>query len=293
MRTSRRRLLLGVLAATIVMFAGSACSTSATSAALVGSAAIAEQTIFDQTAQRSDQFEQAGQTLTVEQLALLNRLETTDAIRSALLAQLAADRGIEVTDAQVNAALRAGSTTSPPPAQVQAYRDQLRLEGLLNALGDQELTYRDVVATVDGVQVASRDLALAVRDALRAQPIDAPIPPLGANTRTLSEQQFDLSGQNAALNGVFNAQRGDVLINAAQDDGTYYVVRVIDVHPATEQGRMTASAILKVQDVATQRDLAAVALLQSYAEDIGVTVNPRIGVWDPVTMRVVASNRAV
>ena len=40
-------------------------------------------------------------------------------------------------------------------------------------------------------------------------------------------------------------------------------------------------------------DLAAIGqrLLQPLAEEVGVRVNPRFGVWDPVSMRVVAANQ--
>ena len=105
MRTSRQRLLLRTLAAAAVLLTGTACATSATSAAIVGDVSIAEQTVFDRTSQVSSQVDVAGQTLTVEQLAYLNRALTTDAVRSALLAEAAQDQGVVVTDAQVNAAM--------------------------------------------------------------------------------------------------------------------------------------------------------------------------------------------
>jgi hypothetical protein len=40
-------------------------------------------------------------------------------------------------------------------------------------------------------------------------------------------------------------------------------------------------------------DLAAIGqrLLQPLAEEVGVRVNPRFGVWDPVSMRVIAANQ--
>src|SRR6478672_4058207 len=101
-KSRRRRLLLGTLLAASVMLTGTACATSATSAAVVGTTTITEQSIFDQTAQASGR---ANQPLTVDQLAFGNRLFTTQDIRSALLTEVAQQRGVVVTDAQVNAAM--------------------------------------------------------------------------------------------------------------------------------------------------------------------------------------------
>ena len=41
-----------------------------------------------------------------------------------------------------------------------------------------------------------------------------------------------------------------------------------------------------------QRQVGAIVLLQEYAENVGVSVNPRMGAWDPVSLQVVPADTA-
>jgi hypothetical protein len=276
---------VGTVVAATVMLTATACATSATAAAVVGDMSIAEQSIFDQTSQASGQF---NQPLSVDQVAFLNRAYTTQDIRSALLAQMAEQRGVVVTDAQVNAAM-AGARSPTGPRDPQRYRELLLLEALLSGQGAEPLTLTNVTITVDAARAATREQAEAARTAILAVPTDAPLPDLGA-AQSLQVETFDLStAPGPVIDGVLAAQRGDVLIN--QDlDGQFYVIRVIDRTEKPEQ--ITGSSILGVQDLARQRQIGEVALLQAYTEQVGVTVNPRMGVWDPVTLQVVATPTA-
>jgi len=290
-RTSRQRLLLSTFAVAVVLLTGTACATSATSAAIVGDVSIAEQTVFERTSQVSDQFGQTGGTLTVEQLAYVNRVLTTDAIRSALLASAARDQGVVVTDGQVNAAMvntatgGTGSRSDP-----QTYRDQLLLEGLLSAHGAEALSFTNVTVTVDGARTSSYDEAVAARTAIRGVPTGGSLPTLGSAAEPLQRTTVDLStAQNQLLDGVLTAHPGDVLINRSAD-GQYYVIRIVD--RSEEPAQLSATAILGAQDLAVQRQVGAVVLLQRYAEQVGVSVNPRMGRWDPVSLQVVASDIA-
>lgn len=275
---------MGAFVAGTVMLTGTACATSATSAAVVGGTSISEQSIFDQTAQVSAQ---ASRTLTVEQSALVNRAFTTQDIRSALLARAAQDLGVVVTDAQVNAAM-AGSTAGARDAG--SYRDQLLLEALLSAHGTDALAFKNVTVTVDAARTSSYDQAVEVRKAILAVPADSPLPELGSGAEPLQTNTIDLSvPTDPVIDGVLSARPGDVLINQGTD-GQFYVIRVIDRSEKPEQ--ISATAILGVQDLSRQRQIAEVALLQQYAERVGVTVNPRMGVWDAQTLQVVATPTA-
>lgn len=287
-RTSRQRLLFSTLAAVAVLLTGTACATTATSAAIVGDATIAEQTIFDRTAQASAQLSDAGRAPGVDQLAALNRVQTTIAVRSALLADAAKDLGVVVTDAQVNAAMR-GPLSGTTGSDRQAYRDQLLLEGALSAHGAEPLTFTNVTLTLDGARTSSRDAAVNVQRTLLAAPADAPVSVLDQAVEPLSTTSVDLSAPvNMLLDGVAAARPGDVLLN--QDtDGTFYVIRVVDRTEAPAQ--VSATAIL-AQDIDLQQQVGTVALLQAYAEHIGVSVNPRMGVWDPTSLQVVPTPTA-
>lgn len=287
-RTSRQRLLLSTLAAAAVLLTGTACATSATDAAIVGDVSIAEQTIFDRTSQVSGQIEQQGQqSLTVEQLAYLNRAQTTEAIRSALLAQAAQDRGVVVTDAQVNAAMvnpTSAATGSRPDPQV--YRDQL-LEGLLSASTGQDLSFTDRQVTIDGFLVATQADATAMKDRLDSVPAGGALPAAGSSATPLPERTVDLLTEPAsAWTDVLAARPGGTVILTGSNG--YYVVRVVDRSEAPTT--VPAARILATQDLDSLRAFASVALLQKYAAQVGVTVNPRMGVWDPVSLQVVPAD---
>jgi hypothetical protein len=275
---------VGAFVAAVVMLTGTACATSATSAAVVGDVSITEQSIFDQTARASAR---AGQPLTVEQMAFGNRLFTTQDIRSALLSELAQQRGVVVTDAQVNAAM-AGSSATTGPRDARSYRELLLLEGLLSAQGAEPIAYTSVKVTVDGARASTRDEAIEVRKAILAVPTAAPLPPLGTADQLQSET-LDLSAvPDQLIDGVLSAHPGDVLINEGSDG--FYVIRVTG--RAEQPAQVSATTILAAQNLAVQRQIGEVALLQRYAEQVGVTVNPRMGVWDPVALQVVATPTA-
>ncbi len=276
--------MLGTCVAVTVLLTGTACATSATSAAVVGDVSITEQSIFDQTAQASAR---AGQSLTVEQLAFGNRLFTTQDIRGALLAEVAQQRGVVVTDSQVNAAM-AGSTSTTGPRDAQSYRELLLLEALLSGQGAEPIAYTNVTVTVDGARTSTRDQAIEVRKAILAAPAGAPVPAL-AGADPLQSETLDLSAvPDPLIDGVLSARPGDVLINPGSDG--FYVIRVVD--RAEQPAQVSATTILTAQNLAVQRQIGEVALLQQYAEQVGVSVNPRMGVWDPVALQVVPTPTA-
>ena len=66
------------------------------------------------------------------------------------------------------------------------------------------------------------------------------------------------------------------------------MVRVVDRSEAPTT--VAAAKILATQDLDSLRAFASVALLQQYAAQVGVTVNPRMGVWDPVSLQVVPAD---
>jgi len=276
---------VGSVVAAVVLVTGTGCATSATSAAVVGDVAISEQSIFDQTAQASAR---AGQPLTVDQLAFGNRLFTTQDIRSALLADVAQQRGVAVTDAQVNAAM-AGSTSTTGARDAQSYRELLLLEGLLSGQGAEPIAYTNVTVTVDGARTSTQDQAIELRKTILTVPADAPLPALGVGADPIQGQSLDLSAvPDPLIDGVLSARPGDVLINRGSDG--FYVIRVTG--RSEQPAQISATTILAGQNLAVQRQIGEVALLQRYAEQVGVTVNPRMGVWDPVALQVVPTPTA-
>lgn len=288
MRIRRQHLLLSVFAAATVLLTGTACATSAADAATVGDQSISEQVIFDRTASVSEQVQQAGQPAPTElDLAALNRTQTTAAIRSQLWAAAAADYGVVVSDAEVNTAMSGASsgvtaTTVTEQGEVgQLYRDLLSLQGVFTAAGARGVPVTDVTVRIDGATVPTRDEAVALRSSVLANP-DGAAAVLAAAASPIPETEVGLVGRPAlAPTGIFLAKPGDVLLYP--QNGEFAVVRVLDRREAPTT--VTATQ-LQAESIQNQLDLGALAL-QPYAAGQGVTVNPRIGVFDPLSIQVV------
>lgn len=271
-----------------VLLTGTACATSATAAATVGTQQISEQAIFERTSSLADQAEQAGQPAPSElERAAVNRAQTTAAIRSRLWEAAAADNGVVITDAQVNAALArqpgvSSGAVTQQGAFEQVVRDLLRMQGVLAAAGAQGVPVTDVTAIIDGARVDSRDEAVELRTALLGDPATADAQ-LAAAAAPIGRQPLDLlSNPTDAQTGVFAAQPGEVVLYP--QGGQYFVVRVLERREAP--GVLTARQVQQAQTIGDQFDLAAL-LLQPYAEQEGVDVNPRIGGWDPLAIQVI------
>jgi len=266
------------------------CATPATSAAQVGDTAISESVIFDRTTEVSEQAQAQGNPAPdASTLAELNRRQTTSAIRSKLLEVAANDVGVTVTDQQVNAALAndtaatAASQLGAPQTMVdQTVRDLLRLEGLVATQPAAGAPITNVVVSVDGVSVPTRDDAVATRSQFLADP--AAVDGLVAASAAPVQQTFTiLQTPTVAPTGVFAAEQGDVLLYPGPDG--YFVIRIKSrsVEPA-----VLTAADLTPQDLGGKFDLGAL-LLGPYAEAAGISVNPRLGVWDPLTLQVIPS----
>jgi hypothetical protein len=273
----------------VLGLAAAGCSTQATAAATVGDQVISEQVIFDRTSALAAQAQSAGGSVPEPAaLAELNRTQTTSAIRSRLLEVAAADRGVVVTDEQVNAALAGGGATDAanqlgtPASQVdQTVRDLLRIEGLVPAATAPGVPITNVTVRIDGVSVTTRDEAVATRTKFLADPqsVDAAIK---ASAQPLQAQTLSvLKEPTVAPTGVFNAQPGDVILYPISNG--YYVVRILE---RTVEPAMLTAADLTPQQLGGKFDLGAL-MLAPYAQQEGVTVNPRLGVWDPLTLQVV------
>ncbi len=269
--------------------AAGCATTPATSAAQVGDVAISEAAIFDRTNAVVDQAQTSGATpIEPTTLAVFNRAQTTAAIRSQLLEVAAADRGVVVTNDQVNTAMAGGQGSSaasqlgaPESMVEQTVRDLLRLEGLVSTQPANGSPVNNVTVRIDGVSVATRDEAVSTRSQFLADPaaVDAAI---AASASPVQPQSVSLlTNPTVAPTGVFNAQQGDVIVYPSQDG--FYVIRILE---RTVEPALLTAADLGPQQLVGKFDLGAL-LLAPYAEQAGVTVNPRLGTWDPLSLQVV------
>ncbi len=280
--------IAGVIGAVGLSAAG--CGTTpATSAAQVGDVAISEAAIFERTSAVVDQA-QTSDAAPIEPatLAVLNRAQTTAAIRSQLLQVAAADRGVVVTNDQVNTAMAGGQGSSaagqlgvPESMVEQTVRDLLRLEGLVSTQPANGTPVTDVTVRIDGVSVPSREEAVTTRSQFLADPGDVDSAIAESASPVQPQTVRLLANPTVAPTGVFNADKGDVIVYPSQDG--FYVIRILD---RTVQPALLTAADLAPQQLVGKFDLGAL-LLAPYADKAGVTVNPRLGTWDPLSLQVV------
>jgi hypothetical protein len=272
----------------------SSCATpSATAAATVGDVAIAESMIFERTTALIDQAVDSGATEpTPTVIADVNRRNTTLAIRGRLLQIAADDAGVQVSDAQVNAALAAGRESTASLLGVgeagveDAVRDRLRLEGVVQALPAQGAPVTNVRVRFDGVSTANRDEAVALRAKFAADPAAADAA-IADSPSSLPETTLSLlDNPDVGAAGLFLAEPGDVIVYPNPEG--YYVLRVLE--RTVEDATLTSDAVLG-QPVQTAANLGAL-LLAPYAREQGVQVNPRLGAWDPLALQVVPGSTA-
>lgn len=285
---SARRILTTVASVGIVGLIAAGCATSATAAAQVGDVSISEADIFNRSAAVVNQYESSSQTTAdTAAVSTLNRSQTTTAIRSQLLTVAAAEQGVVVTDAQVNEAIAsAGSAGSQPGASqstIEAtFRDLLTVEGLISRQS-AGVPITDVKVRIEGISVPTRDEAVAIRSQFLSDPssVDAAI--ATAKTPVNPAAPISLLAQPTSANtGIFNAKPGDVILFPSSDG--YYVLRIVE--------HTQVPAVLTINDLASQKDVETVLdlgslALQPVGDSTGVSVNPRLGVWDPLSLQVV------
>jgi len=285
---SARRIFTIIAGVGIVGVVAAGCATSATAAAQVGDIAISEADIFARSSAVVSQYESSSQTTAgLAAVSTLNRTQTTTAIRSQLLAVAAAEQGVEVSDEQVNEAIASAGTAASQLGASQSnteqtFRDLLTVEGLISSqTGGAPIT--DVKVSIEGISVPTRDEAVATRTAFLSDPGSVEAAIAASATAVNPGEPISLLAQPTSANtGIFNSQPGDVIIFPYSDG--YYVLRIVE--------RVEEPAVLTVNNLATQQDIGAVLdlgslVLQPVGTATGVTVNPRLGVWDPLSLQVV------
>ena len=283
---------LAVVATVGVVISG--CGTGPSqvgSAAIVGSTAVP----LDQVQSRLDVA--LGKTDAVAQLAAsgigapdIARDVVTGAVLHDLLARTAAADGITVTEADVDAALAesggADAALSQSLYDLSAVRERVR--DRIIAVRHAERVAPGLAVTADLIATDSREDAAAKAQVLAAGGPEA-------------DALFDANPQNSRRSMTYEAVRSPeaastvlfglpvgrtAYFQPSPQQANWIVLRVTD-RREDAQADPNATASLG------EADLAAIGqrLLQPLADDVGVRVNPRYGVWDPVSMRVVAADQ--
>jgi hypothetical protein len=207
-----------------------------------------------------------------------------------LLSRSAAQQGIVVTDEQVDAqiaqsggpdALLDGSLFDLP-----ALREQVRDELVAAQLAQRQVPGLEV--TVDIVGAFSRDDAQAKAEALAAGGPQADAltsnPQIGRSGLTVQA----VSSPGDAATPPFALPVGSVVAFQpdAQQSANWLVIKVTDrrTDAPTDPAALAGLSLSQLVAIGERT-------VQQTAQEVGVRINPRYGVWDPIRLRVVAEDQ--
>jgi hypothetical protein len=228
--------------------------------------------------------EQRGQ----DTAPMVARLIVTNELLHALIARASAEQGVTVTDAEVDAFIeqRGGAQTLLQDSVLDLEELRLQAHDFLvgAALGSKAAP--GLTVTIDVIGSPNRTDAEA-----KARTLAAGGPAADA---LLNDTQTARRGVRAAAatdtrnagSVVFGTPVGDVVAYQPNpQQTTWNVFRVTDRR--TDARATSAPATLSLD----QLYLIGQRTLQPIADDLAVRVNPRYGVWDQVSLRVVPANQ--
>jgi hypothetical protein len=285
------RLLAAVAAVGVVVSGCGSGPSQVGSAAIVGSTAVP----IDQVQSRLDVA--LGKTDALAQLASsgvgppeIARDVVTSTVLHDLLARTAAADGITVSDADVDAALEQGGGAEAALSQslydLPAVRERIR--DRIIAVRHAQRIVPGLTVTADLVAATSRDDAVDKARVLAAGGPEADA--LFAQNPNTSRRAIGYqaaSSPEAASTVLFGLPVGrTAYFQPNPQQGGWIVLRVTDRREEPNADPAPVAGL-------GESDLAAIGerLVQPLSEEVGVRVNPRYGVWDPVSMRVVAPNQ--
>jgi hypothetical protein len=214
----------------------------------------------------------------------------TSTVLHDLLARTAAAEGIVVTETDVDAVLEQGGGVDAALSQslydLPALRERIR--DRIIAIRHAQRLVPGLTVTADLIAADSRDDAVQKARVLAAGGPAADV--LFAQNPETSRRGISYqaaTNPEAASTVLFGLPAGrTAYFQPSPEQGGFIVLRVTDRRDDPNGDRAAAAAL-------GESDLAAIGqrLVQPVAEEVGVRVNPRYGVWDPVSMRVVAADR--
>jgi hypothetical protein len=207
-----------------------------------------------------------------------------------LLTRTAATEGIVVTEAEVDNALTEGGGADA--ALEQTLYD---LPALRERVRDQLIAARHAQRAVPGLTVTADLIAATSRDdaAEKARVLAAG----GPDADALFTQNPDTSRRGMSYQAATSPEAASTVLFGLPPGRTAYFQPspqsgwiVLKVTDRKEDPNADPSAVAALGE----SDLATIGerLMQPLAEEIGVRVNPRFGVWDPISLRVVPADQA-
>lgn len=214
----------------------------------------------------------------------------TSAILGDLVDRRAAEEGITVSDGDLDAVMAAAGTAEEfdqaslytPEVQREKTRDDLTAA----ALGARYVDRLGV--TLEFTGFATEEEAQAAADVVvaggpGAEAVFADVPPEGR-----AQQIRAVDNPALATSFAFGTPAGSVIVlRPAQDGAPWTLIRILERSTDLPAGETSAV------DRFGQADLQLIGyrLLQPAAAELGVEVNPRYGVWDPIQLRVVDADQ--
>lgn len=292
-RLCRHRAAAVAIAVT-VMSALSACSDHIGAAASVGGVTIPESSVAETTAKLVAA--QGAEQRSNGDLQLFNRTALTTQIRHQLVSTVAAAQGVTVSDADFTAAMASGADSlaqqlGVPVDQVpQTVRDTLAVLALARKTAGRPVT--DVSVKVDILSTFnSRDEAVAAREKYLADPaaMDAAVQVATAGQQGGSQSASLLKNPQLGAFGVYHEPSGSIAV--IESAGKFVLARIQN-RTVTQSNQLVPSMQAAAGQQDGQRVTFALAWLavQQFVPAGDVTVNPRFGVWDPISLQVVPSN---
>lgn len=240
----------------------------------------------------------AGQRQPTQDVAYARAIVTND-VRRALLTRLGSAAGITVPDTDINAFIEQSGGAASLEQSTGLTLDELRREShdLLLAIALGRRAAPGLVVTADVLTAGSRDDAAARARILAAGGAAADALFTGANSAGRGQRFAALnlpadtssSGASSTRTVILGTGVGETVAYQpdAQQPATWSVFRVTarrtDATPSdpTAVSKLGQSELVEIGD----------RLIQPLAESIGVRINPRYGVWDPISLSAVSPDR--
>lgn len=201
-----------------------------------------------------------------------------------LLATAAAQQNITVRDDEVDATIaRAGGEQVLAQSTLDAGGVRERIRDQLIATRIAERQVDRLAVTADIAVVQSREEALALARTIAAGGPAADRALATAATAQRNQQIRPATTPQAALTPLIGIPAGDTAAFPISSQQGWVVVRVTERRTDAPSAGPAAASRLDPDTLSE----AGIRLLAPLAAQTGVTVNPRYGVWDPVTLSVV------
>lgn len=307
----RTRVLVAVVAACLVLAGCGAGPSQAQSAFLLDGQTVTQdqvQNMIDKAVREQPAAQLLAQQHKLDQVG---RAIVSQLIVHELVTRAAQREGLAVDEPLVNQTLAQDPLATPVPTtgidpsqlptqiayRTRDHREAITDQVLMRALADKYFAklsvtfdYTSVVSDDPGAQpVTMREKAFAKANEMAASP-DAAARVIQADTAAGGQTGADehvpaVQAPDLAATVVFGVQPGTVVAFQPSAEQAAWIVAVIRKRDLSTPQSVDQAA----EPTASQLIAIGVRLLQPYADESGLELNPRYGVWDPVAMAVVPS----